>query len=354
MNDSIFTTLWPLAILAPSWFALIKLGSLLERLNKGRFGRKRLAIIDAAQSIRVPLFLITVSIFFRHVTHEVFPVKDNYMLIFMDKHGYFFISVGLLTATILTFCTTYKKDILRSYELEEKSNRGSQAKHTEKTYVSAISKVINGVWVVCAVILMLDHFGVPASSILAFGGMGSLVIGFAAKDILSDILCGMLLYFDNQFRIDEWVKIDSLNIEGTVSSIGWRVTKVQTFDNRPVFVPNKFLSNAVIQNVSRRESMRFKETLCLSLESVDNVPNICREIKQEIFMNHDGIDHDKSIIVNLKNFDGEVANIFISAYSKSADTVGFHAIKQDIWVKIYAILVAHGAKVKAPMLGFPK
>ena len=353
MDNSTYNILWPLLLWVPFWFLLLKSTQILGRLNKGKFGRKRLAIIDALQSIRIPLFLITMSIFFRHATHELYPEKGNYMLIFMDKHGYFFISLSLLTITIITFSNTYRKDLQFSYAAEESQNKGA-LKNKQKTYVDAVSKIVNGFTLVVALILLLDHFGVPASSILAFGGMGSLIIGFSMKDLLSDVISGILLYADDFFKIDEWIKVESPPIEGVVKSIGWRSSQIMTFDGRPLYVPNRLLSTATVQNVSRRESIRFKETLSLSLDTVGHIAYICKEIRNDIFLNHHGIDQTNPIIVNLQNFNGEVANIYISAHTKCADIATFHAIRQEIWLKIHIILDAHKAEIKAPVVNISK
>ncbi len=353
MDNTIYNILWPLILWIPFWFLLLKSRQILARLNKGKFGRKRLAIIDGLQSIRIPLFFMTMTIFFRHATHELFPDNDGYMLIFMEKHGYFFISLFLLTFTIITFSNTYRKDLQFSYVIEELQNQGS-AKSKQKTYVDAISKVVNGFAIVIAIILLLDHFGVPASSILAFGGMGSLVIGFAVKDLLSDIASGILLYADDFFKIDEWIKVEEPPIEGIVKSIGWRSSQIMTFDGRPLYVPNRLLSTATVQNVSRRESIRFKETLSLSLETTKHISDICKEIRNDIFLNHHGIDHTKPVIVNLQNFDGAVANIYMSAHTKCADTATFHAIRQEIWLKVLIVLSTHKAEIKAPVVNISK
>lgn len=348
MTDLLIKAFWPLLLLVPLWIALVKVGLILHRLNKGKYGKKTLAIIDGVASIRVPLFYLSVLVYVRFLVEEFIPNKNNYIFDFLDKHLFFFVSIALLSNAIIRFVNSYSEDLHARFEKEE--SYYGLTKSDEKTHTAAFAKVLNGTWFVITIVVILDHFGVPASSILAFGGMGSIVIGFAAKDILSDIISGVLLYFDNQFKIGDWIKIDSPALEGNVESIGWRVSKILTFDKRPVYVPNKFLGSAVIQNVTRRESMRFKESLTLDLESVPKISTICRDIKNEILYNHDGIDTDKPIIVNLESFAGEVANIYISAYSKSADTTGFYAIKQDIWVKVFHVLENHDVKIKAPKL----
>jgi MscS family membrane protein len=349
MNEILTTAFWPLIVLVPLWFALIKADTILSRANKTTYGAKRLAIIDALESIRIPLFLISILVFARHAANILLDKDGVYILEFADRHLYFAVYLSLLSYTITKFVNTYKKDLLKSFDKQEKSFSGL-SKNDKKTQTDAVAKVINGTWFIITGILILDHFGVPASSILAFGGMGSIIIGFACKDLLSDIISGILLYFDDQFKLNEWIIIENPPVEGTVESIGWRVSKILSFDQRPMYVPNKFLGSAVIQNVSRRDSMRIKEYITLDMSCVDKIAIICREIRSEVFMNHDGIDTEKPIIVNLKNFEGEVANVYISAFSRSADVTGFYAIKQDIWIKIYHVLSNHNAHIKAPKI----
>ncbi|WP_250666706.1 mechanosensitive ion channel domain-containing protein, partial [Escherichia coli] len=51
-------------------------------------------------------------------------------------------------------------------------------------------------------------------------------------------LSGIMLYFDRPFNIGDWVSSPDRNIEGTVVEIGWRITKIVTFDHRPLYIPN--------------------------------------------------------------------------------------------------------------------
>ena len=145
----------------------------------------------------------------------------------------------------------------------------------QRTKIDALVKLVFGVWLALSIMLALGHFGVPVTSLVAFGGMGSIVIGFAAKDILSDLVSGFLIYMDGQFDIGEWIKLDTPKIEGTVESIGRRVSRIRTFDDRPLYVPNSLLSKAIVQNVSRRDAMRIKEYIPVSVDSASKMGTIC-------------------------------------------------------------------------------
>lgn len=88
------------------------------------------------------------------------------------------------------------------------------------------------------VLLFGEHFGMSLSGLMAFGGIGGIAIGMAGKDILSNFFSGLMLYFDRPFNIGDWVSSPDRNIEGTVVEIGWRITKIITFDHRPLYIPN--------------------------------------------------------------------------------------------------------------------
>ena len=93
-----------------------------------------------------------------------------------------------------------------------------------------------------------EHFGMSLSGLLTFGGIGGLAVGMAGKDILSNFFSGIMLYFDRPFSIGDWIRSPDRNIEGTVAEIGWRITKITTFDNRPLYVPNSLFSSISVEN----------------------------------------------------------------------------------------------------------
>ncbi|MCH9664564.1 MAG: mechanosensitive ion channel family protein, partial [Gammaproteobacteria bacterium] len=85
---------------------------------------------------------------------------------------------------------------------------------------------------------LLSMLGVSLSGLLAFGGLGGIVLGFALKDILGNFFAGAILFWERPFLVGDWIRCPSINIEGVVDSINWRTTLIKTFDRRPVYVPN--------------------------------------------------------------------------------------------------------------------
>lgn len=335
----------PLSILIPIWFFLIKISSENKQVKLDNYGRKQVAIRKALSSTSKHIIVLTMLLYGKFIFNQALydPSSDTSIA----SSVYFYICFSVLTIAILNFVSKYRAEVISIYRLEEKRNEGL-SRSMEITQVDALSKALNAFILIFVLAIILNKIGVSAKSLMAFGGMGSIVIGFAAKDFLSDFISGLLLYADRQFFINDWVKISEHDVEGVVEFIGWRVSRIRTLDNQPIYVPNKFLGSSIIQNVTRREGMRIKEFINIDINCVHKVPAICKEIKNDVLIKHTGINTERTIIVGLNGFDGEVANIYISAHTKTSDIEGFYSIKQDIWVKIYSILQDNGVEIRAP------
>ena len=128
-------------------------------------------------------------------------------------------------------------------------------KPMDYTTVNAISKLLRAVIIITAVLTALQTLGFSISGVLAFGGVGGIAVGFAAKDLLANFFGGFIIHLDRPFKVGDWIRSPDRNIEGTVEHIGWRLTTIRTFDKRPLYVPNAaFTTIAVTSPVSTVDS----------------------------------------------------------------------------------------------------
>jgi len=100
-----------------------------------------------------------------------------------------------------------------------------------------------------AVVAMLKHFNQDVSSIIVSLGVGSLAIAFAAKDTLANMISGFLIITDRPFRIGDRIKLENGTV-GDVFDIGLRSTRIKTFDNTLIIVPNQQIINEKVTNLS--------------------------------------------------------------------------------------------------------
>ncbi|MGA7826161.1 MAG: mechanosensitive ion channel domain-containing protein [Geobacteraceae bacterium] len=112
-----------------------------------------------------------------------------------------------------------------------------------------IRKVVT-IFLVCAVlIVVLKHFGYDVLSLLTAMGLGSLAIGFAAKDTLANMISGFTLMIDRPFRIGDRIQLTTGKY-GDVVDIGLRSTRIKTVDNTLLIIPNSELCNSTVLNMA--------------------------------------------------------------------------------------------------------
>ena len=177
--------------------------------------------------------------------------------------------------------------------------------------------------------------------------MGGIAVGFAAQDLLSNFFGGLFIYTDRPFSVGDWIRSPDRNIEGTVEKIGWRVTRIRTFDQRPLYVPNSIFSHIALENPSRMTNRRIKETIGIRYEDAAKMGEII-ELVKKMLLEHPEIDTSKTLIVNFNIFAASSLDFFIYTFTKTTNWVNYHQIKQDVLLKILDIIEGEGAECAFP------
>ena len=215
------------------------------------------------------------------------------------------------------------------------------------TTVQAITKLIRVSVFITGALIMMQELGVSVSGVLAFGGIGGMAIGFAAKDLLSNFFGGLMLYLDRPFAVGDWIRSPDRNIEGTVENIGWRLTLIRTFNKRPLYVPNSTFASISVENPSRMSHRRIKETIGVRYDDGGKLNDILNDVR-DMLNNHDEIDTSQTLMVNLNEFAPSSLDFFIYTFTKTTNWVKYHKVKQDVLFKILQIIEQHGAEVAFP------
>ncbi len=235
-------------------------------------------------------------------------------------------------------------------EVETRLLSGEYARSDEPfdpTTVMAIGKLVKTAIIITALLVVMQTLGYSISGVLAFGGIGGIAVGFAAKDLLANFFGGLMVYLDRPFAVGEWIRSPDQNIEGVVENIGWRQTRIRTFDQRPLYVPNATFTQISVENPSRMLNRRIYETIGLRYDDARKVAEIVDEVK-EFLANHDEIDQNKTLIVNFNSFGASSLDFFIYTFTKTTKWVEYHEIKQGILLDILGIIHKHGADVAYP------
>lgn len=219
-------------------------------------------------------------------------------------------------------------------------------KPIDKTTVNAIGKLLRISVVITSSLVILQSMGYSVSGVLAFGGIGGLAVGFAAKDLLANFFGGLMVYLDRPFSVGEWVRSPEKEIEGTVEHIGWRLTRIRTFDKRPIYVPNAVFTNIVLQNPSRMSHRRIYEHIGIRYDDISRMEPIVKAVR-EMLKEHPEIAQDQTQMVYFDRCAPSSVDFFIYCFTTPV-WAEFHRIKEDVLLKILAIIDEHGAQVAFP------
>lgn len=220
-------------------------------------------------------------------------------------------------------------------------------KINDQTSVYALAQLSRVTIIIIILLVILQTAGIKISALLAFGGVGALAIGLAAKDNLANFIGGMMIYWDRPFSVGDWIRSPDRQIEGTVENIGWRLTRIRTFDKRPLYVPNGILSNISLENPSRMTNRRIKATVSVRYSDANQIAPIAKSV-EEMLHNHPEIDTNQTLFVYLYELGSSSLNILVYTFTKTTQWVKFQAIQQDVFLKIIDIVTSHGAECAFP------
>jgi len=248
---------------------------------------------------------------------------------------------------LVMLLTWFLLRLIRGAEQEMLEESRGNTESIDKASVRATAKLLRvSVWIIAA-LMVLQTVGVSISGLLAFGGIGGIAVGFAAKDLLANFFGGLSIYLDRPFTTGDWIRSPDQEIEGTVEDIGWRLTRIRTFDQRPLYVPNAIFSQVSVENPSRMRNRRIYETIGVRYQDSDKLATIVQQVR-DMLENHEEIDQSRTLIVNFVNFGPSSLDFFVYTFTKTTVWVKFHQIKQDVLLKILQIVHANGADVAFP------
>ena len=125
-----------------------------------------------------------------------------------------------------------------------------------------------------------DELGFPAYSVLTGLGIGGLAFALAARETLANLLGSIVIMFEKPFRSGHWIKIGEA--EGTVEFVGFRSTRIRTFEDSLISIPNSLVVNSVVDNFgmrgSRRQQFVVQITYDTTREKVQTFVNGIRQI----------------------------------------------------------------------------
>ncbi|MDA9189596.1 mechanosensitive ion channel family protein [bacterium] len=161
------------------------------------------------------------------------------------------------------------------------------------------------------IILILERLGTDVKSLLAGLGIGGLAFAFAAKDMLANVFGSFMILLDRPFDIGDIIVTDK--VEGTVEQVGFRSTRVRTFFDSLITVPNGVLANLTIDNRGKRRFRRYSTKLNIVYSTpAAKIEAFCHGIR-DIIIKHPWT-HKEKFNVYLSDLSSSSLDILVHVY----------------------------------------
>ncbi len=238
-----------------------------------------------------------------------------------------------------------------------------------KELVNLIKQIVKVIIFIVAFLLLLRELDVDITGFVASLGLGGLVIAMASKDTISNFFGSLKIIIDESFSQGDWIKV--AGVEGSVVELGFISTKIRTFDNSLISLPNAKLANESVQNWDRREiGRRIKMHIGVSYDSKrEDILRAVSEIRQMLISHPEIATEDKieiksrpvsliesndllgvksTLLVHVDSFGESAINILIYTFSKTTNWARWLEVKEDILMKIWEILDKNSLEMAFP------
>jgi MscS family membrane protein len=188
------------------------------------------------------------------------------------------ITVKLVTAASAIWAGYRLMDVIGNYLMAKAAKTPNKF---DDLLVPLITRTLKTLSIAIGLVFIADIFAFDIDKILAGLGIGGLAFALAAKDTLSNIFGSLTILIDRPFQIGDWVTIGAA--DGTVESVGVRSTRIRTFYNSLITIPNSQLINATIDNWGARQYRRIACTIGIAYDTPPaKIDAFCEAIRELI------------------------------------------------------------------------
>jgi MscS family membrane protein len=238
--------------------------------------------------------------------------------------------------------------------------------------VNFISNMARIVVIIVTALYLLEDVGYDITTLLASLGIGGLAIAFAAKETIANMFGCISIIADDLFRQGDWIVTPEA--EGTVIDVGLRSTKIRTFDNAIIFVPNAYVAEVSVRNWSRRKlgrrilltvGLEYGSDMAMVRKTVDDIRAMLTEhpgiadsttdtteyTRQQLTRIANAMDSHgvkRTLLVYLDALGESSINILVYCFSKTVDWEEWLRVQQDVIFRCCDIVAANGLSIAFP------
>jgi len=319
----------PLAA-AVGWLAL----ALLEFPLRWWARRRGQTDVARWRSVSGPAWLLAATL-----AHQIFARYLGMPL--LDRHYYFQLTSVALIISVTWICWRVVRWLLHRVR-----NRALARGHAGTGSLMLLGeRLVKALIFLAGIFTVLGSLGFNLTTALAGLGIGGLAIGFGAQKTIENLFGGVSVLGDEVIRVGDYCRFGDRS--GTVEDIGLRSTRIRTDHRTLVAIPNGIVATINVENFSRRDKILFKTNLGVRREtSADHLRWVLAEIRRLIY-SHPKVESGTSH-VRLTDIAGSALNVEVWSYIVTRDYEEFLAIREDLFLRMMAIMEQSGSSLALP------
>jgi small conductance mechanosensitive channel len=177
-----------------------------------------------------------------------------------------------------------------------------------------VDKIYRIVLILFGLVMAASQVGINVAAALAGLGVAGLAIGFAAQDLLSNVIAGFVIFLDKPFDVGDFIRVQEQY--GSVTNVTLRSTRIRTRQNTYVVIPNKHIIDAVVVNHSKHGETRIDVPVGIAYK--ENIPDARKVILGAVSGLKDVIDNPSPSVV-VDELGGSSVNLLVRVWIKDAE-----------------------------------
>ena len=329
------------------WILIVTIGFLFKKNFSQYITKILFRIIRKSTNINVNEFYIIVKRPIDYLILLIFLYFGSRHINFSElgEYGEGLISKVYVFALMTCFIWFFLKliDYFKFILMKRAEKTASKLDDQFVPFFSSLMKVI--IVVLGLFTVLATVFNIDITALAAGLGVGGIAVAMASKESLENLFGSFIIFLDKPFTVGDIVTIGG--ISGTIENVGFRSTRIRTFDKSLVTVPNKKMVDAELDNLGMRDSRRVKFNVGLTYNTnKTQIKNIVKDIKKYL-------DNHKKTIKNFGRvkfleFDSSSLNIMVIYYVPGTNWDSYLDIKEEINFKIMDIVKKHKSDFAFP------
>ncbi|MBR4249620.1 MAG: mechanosensitive ion channel family protein, partial [Verrucomicrobia bacterium] len=179
--------------------------------------------------------------------------------------------------------------------------------------IPLLNRVVKCVIILVSLLMITSNLGINISSVLAVGSVGGLAFSLAFQDLLNNMFSGIVIFLDKPFQLGDRIVVEGR--DGVVESIGLRSTRIRSFlDGYLVSIPNKTICNTLIENISKRPSIKTEINIGVTYGTSADKLKRAIDLVSEVYRNNP---QTVNLVVNFNKFNDFALNIQVVHWNKA-------------------------------------